>query len=57
VLLRDILWNNSVLDEGHRQTLFILWKRDEPLSNEERGKLWLVATGAENQLQSNRGYY
>jgi len=37
--------------------LFILWKNDEPLSKEERGRLWLVATGALDQMLTNKGYY
>jgi hypothetical protein len=45
-IVRDMLWNNTILDEAQRRSLYILWRMDEPLSREERGRLWLVSTGA-----------
>lgn len=37
----------------------ILWKEDQRLTDEDRGMLWMRATGASHQLaqEHNRGYY
>ena len=56
-IVTDMLWNNTLLDDIQRQSLYLLWKLDEPLSKEERGRLWLVATGALDQMLCHKGYY
>ena len=47
------------LDKHQRNSLFILWKKKEPLSIEERGLLWMRGTGASKKLADpiNSGYY
>jgi Rab-GTPase-TBC domain len=56
-IVRDMLWNNTLLDESQRRSLYILWMMDEPMSREERGRLWLVATGALDQMLCHKDYY
>jgi hypothetical protein len=59
-LLLDIIGTSTEpLTKHQRQALFILWKRDEPLSDFERGQLWIKATGAMALIKNpmNKGYY
>jgi len=46
LLLKILEASSGELTKHQRQALFILWKREEPLTNEERGFLWMKATGS-----------
>lgn len=46
-----------MLNDQIRNDLFKLWQSDYYLTDKERGRLWLIATGALKQMNSNKGYY
>jgi hypothetical protein len=41
----------TVFDRSEIKTLKIMWERGEEISKQDRGRLWLKATGALNQMK------